>query len=155
MSRTPPPAEDPCTCEGIGMSRRSAALGLVGLAVVGCAAKLPPVRDVPAEGGAVRLTIAEYPELQKPGGAVPVRPNGGGKPIMVVRGEGDAFTAHLLKCTHLGCTVGWNEGERTFDCPCHGSRFKVDGSVLRGPAKAPLTEYPVTYDGSVAVVKIG
>lgn len=43
-----------------------------------------------------------------------------------------------LRCTHLGCLLRFNGAERSWDCPCHGSRFDVDGSVLEGPAVRPL-----------------
>ncbi len=47
---------------------------------------------------------------------------------------------HAAACTHLGCHVNWNATEQCWDCPCHGSQFAPDGTVLNGPALSPLAE---------------
>lgn len=74
----------------------------------------------------------------------------------VVQYEGDQIavykdihgTHHILesKCTHLYCTLAWNREEKSWDCPCHGSRFGVDGQVLTGPAVKELKNLSVRED---------
>ncbi|RZQ60216.1 FAD-dependent oxidoreductase [Amycolatopsis suaedae] len=54
------------------------------------------------------------------------------------RDDGGGLHTRRAHCTHLGCLVGFNNAERTWDCPCHGSRFTVDGEVIQGPATKPL-----------------
>lgn len=45
-----------------------------------------------------------------------------------------------INCSHLGCPIALNSTDKSFDCPCHGSRFHLDGTVLHGPAIAPLSD---------------
>jgi len=62
----------------------------------------------------------------------------GMKKIAVYRDASGGLQALSAACTHLGCVVHWNSAERSWDCPCHGSRFATDGTVLHGPAPAAL-----------------
>jgi glycine/D-amino acid oxidase-like deaminating enzyme/nitrite reductase/ring-hydroxylating ferredoxin subunit len=66
----------------------------------------------------------------------------GGK-LAGYRGEDGRLIAVSPTCSHLGCQVNWNRAERSWDCPCHGSRFGVDGRVLQGPAVHPLERKPI------------
>ncbi|MEQ8201392.1 MAG: FAD-dependent oxidoreductase [Syntrophomonadaceae bacterium] len=50
------------------------------------------------------------------------------------RDEDDQLHLMDITCTHMGCELGWNNAERTWDCPCHGSRFAPDGAIVEGPA---------------------
>ena len=63
-----------------------------------------------------------------------------GAKVAAFRDAAGAVTLRSAICTHMGCTVGWNTAEQTWDCPCHGSRFKPTGDVISGPAEAPLSE---------------
>jgi len=63
-----------------------------------------------------------------------------GAKVAAYRDPAGAVTMRSAICTHMGCTVAWNTAERTWDCPCHGSRFKPNGDVISGPAGAPLDE---------------
>ncbi|MBT2367420.1 FAD-dependent oxidoreductase [Streptomyces sp. ISL-10] len=64
----------------------------------------------------------------------------GGRRSAVYRDDAGVCHAVSARCTHLGCLVSFNSVERTWECPCHGSRFGVDGSVLQGPAVRPLEQ---------------
>nr|WP_042186577.1 FAD-dependent oxidoreductase [Kibdelosporangium sp. MJ126-NF4]CEL17376.1 oxidoreductase [Kibdelosporangium sp. MJ126-NF4]CTQ91397.1 oxidoreductase [Kibdelosporangium sp. MJ126-NF4] len=66
-----------------------------------------------------------------------VLPDGRGKKG-VYRDQDGTLHAVSLRCTHLGCLLRFNGAERSWDCPCHGSRFDIDGTVLEGPATQPL-----------------
>jgi glycine/D-amino acid oxidase-like deaminating enzyme/nitrite reductase/ring-hydroxylating ferredoxin subunit len=63
-----------------------------------------------------------------------------GERVGAYRDADGVLHAVSLVCTHLGCHVTWNRAERSWDCPCHGSRFGVDGRVLHGPALRPLAQ---------------
>jgi len=63
-----------------------------------------------------------------------------GQKVAAYRAHDGIVTKVSAICTHMGCIVGWNEAERTWDCPCHGSRFTPQGDVISGPAEKPLPE---------------
>lgn len=63
-----------------------------------------------------------------------------GQRVAAFRKPDGATVVRSATCTHMGCVVDWNTAERTWDCPCHGSRFKPTGEVIAGPAESPLAE---------------
>ncbi len=62
----------------------------------------------------------------------------GAKQYAVYRDDDGRLNALSARCTHLGCIVGWSPADRAWECPCHGSRFAADGTVVQGPATADL-----------------
>ncbi|MGH7475668.1 MAG: FAD-dependent oxidoreductase [Longimicrobiales bacterium] len=74
-------------------------------------------------------------EIAEEAGAVVARD---GERLAVYRDQNGKLHRRSAICTHAGCVVHWNATERSWDCPCHGSRFDPFGQVLNGPAGAPL-----------------
>jgi glycine/D-amino acid oxidase-like deaminating enzyme/nitrite reductase/ring-hydroxylating ferredoxin subunit len=79
--------------------------------------------------------VEDVREIKAGEGAVLRR---GTSKLAVYRDESSALHVRSAICTHLGCVVAWNSAEKSWDCPCHASRFSVDGEVLHGPAGSPL-----------------
>jgi Rieske Fe-S protein len=72
-----------------------------------------------------------------------------GNVVGAYRDPGGRLHAVDPTCTHLKCRTRWNAAETSWDCPCHGSRFDIDGTVLNGPAVEPLHRIDVERPGSV------
>jgi Rieske Fe-S protein len=66
-----------------------------------------------------------------------------GEKIAAYRDETGNLHAVSAVCTHLACIVGWNNAEKSWDCPCHGARFNFDGEVIHGPAVKDLPKKEV------------
>ena len=106
--------------------------------------------------GPVVANLAEYlgpgevasPEAIRPGeGAILRR---GTAKHAVYRAEDGTILERSAVCTHVGCIVHWNSFEKCWDCPCHGSQFKPDGTVLNGPATRPLALVDQSASGAPA-----
>ncbi|MGK5630412.1 FAD-dependent oxidoreductase [Streptomyces sp. URMC 123] len=110
--------------------------------------RLPPLKDAPTllafqsavakhfVGDRLHTSHVDSVDEIPPGSGAVVRL--AGRRCAVYRDESGAARAVSARCTHLGCLVRFNDAERAWECPCHGSRFAVDGSVLHGPATRPL-----------------
>ncbi|GAB2764075.1 FAD-dependent oxidoreductase [Salinimicrobium soli] len=67
-----------------------------------------------------------------------------GQKLAVYRDEEGEVHCLSAFCSHMYCVVDWNNAEKTWDCPCHGSRFKINGEVIEGPALKPLEQKDFT-----------
>ncbi len=102
-------------------------------------------------GGGVTITLAEFPDLATVGKLVSIRDN-----RAVVRTSATTFQAFSRVCTHEGCATEVKNNR--FECPCHGSIFAVDGSVVRGPSTGvsitPLPTRAVQFDSAAGKLTI-
>ena len=69
-----------------------------------------------------------------------------GKRMAAYRDENGKLHLVSAICTHMSCIVKWNDAERSWDCPCHGSRFTIDGDIIEGPALMPLEQFNVNSE---------
>lgn len=107
--------------------RRSAARFAKENAAVGVHFFRDRVRSRPGEDEVARLA---------PGEGVVARI--GGKHHAVSRRDDGELVTLSARCTHLGCIVGWNAADRAWECPCHGSRYTAEGTLVHGPATTDL-----------------
>jgi glycine/D-amino acid oxidase-like deaminating enzyme/nitrite reductase/ring-hydroxylating ferredoxin subunit len=87
-----------------------------------------------------KADINEIEELKKGEGAILAK---GIKRFAVYRDDENKVHAFSAVCPHMGCVLRWNGEERSFDCPCHGSRFTKEGLVINGPATVGLERIPI------------
>ncbi|WP_414468922.1 FAD-dependent oxidoreductase [Methanobacterium sp. ACI-7] len=90
-------------------------------------------------GGKLSRAKSMNPDELKPGEGKIIKVKG--EKIGAYKDENDKLYLVSTTCTHLGCTVTWNTAEKTWDCPCHGSRFNYDGKILHAPALKELKEH--------------
>lgn len=120
----------------LGQAAAASAGGALLVACVGML-RLPKAAVLPAPSKKFKITL---PESLAPGEAF-VPP---GRSVALFRDEEGVFAISTV-CTHLGCIV--KPAPEGFRCPCHGSRFALDGKVTKGPAPAPLPWLSVTQRG--------
>ncbi len=106
----------------------------------------PPAPPSSAPAGQL---IAKVADVEKKGSASFTVPRIG-DPGLVVQLQDGSFAAFDAVCTHAGCTVSYVEHFKALVCPCHGAAFDPNnhGAVLQGPTLEPLTELPITVDGT-------
>jgi len=76
------------------------------------------------------------------------------KKIIVSQPASGTFAATSAVCTHAGCTVGYSTNGPKLLCPCHGSQYMLDGTVIQGPAVASLTKFNTSFASNVVTVTI-
>ncbi|MFT7578679.1 MAG: Rieske Fe-S protein [Myxococcota bacterium] len=99
--------------------------------------------EIPKAARQFTIDLEKFPQLKEAGGLVRVEAKDGDARMMVLRRPDKSLVALSMECTHVGCDLDFVKAKRQFECPCHGSRFDLNGTVLEGPAEDPLPRYTV------------
>lgn len=110
----------------------------------------------------LRLRVTDYPALSSPGGSIQLKFSDVQKPFTLNRVTADRFVTLDSICTHSGCTVGrFISADNRMRCPCHGSRYDIEGRVFRDPqgnstepATDDLARFQTTFDPGKNIVSI-
>src|SRR5580765_341514 len=117
---------------------------------------LADCQPITPAGGILQVKLSDFPALQSEQGSVRLAlnpfnesgPIGTFYPILVNRGSGNQFFALSSRCTHQACVVPPFEASfGSSVCPCHGSQYRIDGTVLQGPAGGSLQRFTISFDG--------
>jgi cytochrome b6-f complex iron-sulfur subunit len=99
-----------------------------------------------------KLKLDTVPELTEVGGEVIVKL--WGRDVLLIRDTASTVKGFNARCTHLNCHVQYDEDGQRLACLCHGSRYKLDGTVIEGPAEKRLKTYTVRLRGDAVEVML-
>lgn len=102
----------------------------------------------------IPILLIDTPELENVGSVYHFQIDDLDKDLLVVRKSMGTFITVDVKCTHKGCDIGYDAENSCFLCPCHESRFELDGSVKNGPAEKPIASYKTMFNDEEGEVTI-
>lgn len=106
------------------------------------------------EADVLRVPLEELAKVDA-GEVLEVQPGGTYAPLVIAKGPSPGIYAVVTAaCPHRGCTVDFDASVGGWECPCHGSRFAIDGALLEGPADAPLIAPPSRIEAGALVVDL-
>lgn len=104
--------------------------------------------------GKVVLPFSDVPALMNVGGTYTAQPQGLADTLIVVRVNATTVAALSAICTHQGCSVEYAASNNDFECPCHGSRFDINGAVTAAPATTPIRKYTAVVDAQSVTITV-
>ena len=119
----------------------------------------------PIQTGLLRVTTTDFPELSQARGSVRISTSpldsrinsqkGLFAPVIINRAPSSGFYVLSAECTHEGCTVRkLDKASALMICPCHGSQYAADGTVVQGPAMQSLRKFNFTADGNTLIIEL-